>query len=154
MTKTWSGKTETKKAIPRGNGKTDMTDGEAIAVQDRDILNDIEDVAQGANKPSNVQKRPAGPRTHLERKMATPPKTPAAMQVPRSTGTQIVNGQIVIVLKKKTAKRPRALSKSPAKGVAKPAACGPSKASTQNSNFYTGSTVHASVDKENEEPGF
>ena len=109
-------------------------------------------MAQDANKPSNVQKRPAGPNTHLERKMATPPKTPAAMPVSRSTRTQIINGETVIVPKKKTAKTPRALSKSPAKGVAKPAAWGPSKASTQNSNSYTGTRVYASVDKENEEP--
>ena len=130
----------------------DLSDRDDMAAQDPDILNDIEDVAQDANKPSNVQKRPAGPRTHLERKLATPPKTPAAMPVSRSTRTQIVDGQIVVVPKKKTAKGPRALSKFPAKGVAKPAACSPSKASTQNSKFYTGTRVQASVDKENEEP--
>ena len=126
-----------------------LSDRDDMAAQDPDILKGTEDVA---NKPSNVQKRPAGPRTHLERKMATPPKTPAAMQVPRSTRTQIINGQIVVVPKKKTAKGPRALSKSPAKGVAKPAACSPSKASTQNSKSYTETRVHANGDKENEEP--
>ena len=129
-----------------------LSDRDDMAAQDPDILQGTEDVAQDANKPSNVQERPAGPRTYLERKMATPPKTPAAMQVPRSTRTQIINGQIVVVPKKKTVKAPRALSKSPAKGVAKPAACSPSKASTQNSKSYTETRVHASGDKENEEP--
>ena len=116
----------------------DLTDRNDMTVQDPDILNDNEEVAQDASNPSKVQKRPAGQTTHVERKMATPPKTPATMPVSRSTSTQIVDEEIVIVPKKKTAKRPRALSKSPAKGVAKPAACGPSKASTQISNSYTG----------------
>ena len=75
--------------------------------------------------------------------MTALPKTPAAKAVRRCTRTRIVNGEIMIVPKKKVAKK---------SSVVKPAACGQSKASTQNSNPYTGTRVHASVDKENDEP--
>ena len=136
-----------------GQDMYDLTDREDTVVQDpgifhdnkeRDpeIFNNNEELAHDANKPSNIPKRPVGPKPLSERKMTTPPKLPAAKAVPRSTRTWIVNGEIMIVPKKKAVKE---------SSVAKPAACGQSKASTQNSNSYTGTRVHATVDKENDE---
>lgn len=75
----------------------DLTDGEDMAVKDMETLNDIEEAGHDADKPSNVQKRPAGQNTRLERRMAIPPKTPATMPVSRFSMTQIINGEIVIV---------------------------------------------------------
>ena len=130
----------------------DLSDSNDMAVQDTELLSGIDRVVQDGNKPNNVQKRPPGQTTHFEQKMATPPETPAATSVPRSATTQIINGEIMIVPKKKVAKKPRTMSKAPAKVVAKPGACGISKASTQNSNLRTETTVQAGVGKENGEP--
>ena len=127
-----------------------LSDGEDMAVQDTET---IEEVAQDTIKPSNVMERPAGQNKHLQRKIATPPETPAAMPVSRTSTNQIINGEIrVVPTKKKAAKMPQALSESPAKVGAKPAACGRSRTSTQNPFSSTESTGHASVDKDNEEP--
>ena len=112
----------------------------------------IEADLQYLNKPDNVMRRPAWQKKPPEGRVATPPKTPAAMPVARSSRTEIVDGQIVIAPKKKAAKKPRTLTNAPAKVAAKPTACGPSKASTQNTESYTGSTVHLSLGKENKGP--
>ena len=104
------------------------------------------------NKPDNIMKRPAGQKTHPDGKVATPPETPAAMPVARSSRIEIVDGQIVIGPKKKAVKKSRTLTKAPAKVAAQPTACGPSKASTQNTHSYTGSTAHPSLGKENKGP--